>query len=134
MGKMAKWFWTLAVLALSSRAFVWEDLAFLKELVAIPSVSSDIAKCNEVVEFVNGKIVEEGLFSSIVTNGEGRAVLYASTMDTKVPDVLVSVHLDVVPPSVEGQFVAREKDGFLYGRGMSDCKGSLRGQSPNKVW
>lgn len=122
MGKNPKWLWTMAFLALSSRTFAWEDISFLKELVAIPSVSSDIAKCNEAVDFVNARIAEEGLFSSVVTNGEGRAVLYASTMETKVPDVLVSVHLDVVPPSVEGQFVAREKDGFLYGRGMSDCK------------
>jgi acetylornithine deacetylase/succinyl-diaminopimelate desuccinylase-like protein len=40
----------------------------------------------------------------------------------KHADIALCGHLDVVPPSKEGQFEAYEEDGKLYGRGCGDMK------------
>jgi succinyl-diaminopimelate desuccinylase len=49
-------------------------------------------------------------------------VLYAATVDTKTPALLLNAHVDVVPAE-DSQFAPFEEDGWLHGRGSGDCLG-----------
>ena len=98
-------------------------LNWLKELVAMRPVSSDVAACNRVSCRLRDILAEQGLFTALEVIS-GRQILYVSTGPAKTPDYLFSAHLDVVPAIREEQFTPREENGRLYGRGAADCLGN----------
>lgn len=98
------------------------DLEFLKGLIRIPSVSADVTEVNRAVDFTRCYAESRGLSCQIETNNVGRSMLWVANVKGKCPDVLLSAHIDVVPAQSPDQFVPKEVDGRIYGRGASDCK------------
>ena len=97
-------------------------LTLLDALLKIPSVSSDIAELERIISCVEWyfsndtqAIVKRYVFnekpSIVIQNFEGFEA-----------DIILNGHLDVVPPSDEGQFESYEKDGKIYARGSWDMK------------
>lgn len=100
-------------------------LELLEELVRRPSVTPDDQGCQaliaEVLEAAGFKI--EFFSTPEVTN------LWA-THGTGAPVVCLAGHTDVVPPGPRsawesGPWEPTIRDGYLYGRGASDMKGSV---------
>ena len=96
----------------------------LCDLIRIKSVSSDVAEVNRCVEFLRAKLEAEGLFCKTETFAEGRQALWASNIEGKRPDLLIVVHLDVVPVDTDDQFNPVVDGDTIYGRGSVDCKGN----------
>lgn len=94
----------------------------LAELVRMRPVTEDVASVNRVTGKVTELLKAEGLYCT-VEDFDGRKCLYASTVEGKVSDYLLNVHLDVVPAE-EYQFEPEIKDGLMFGRGPADCLGS----------
>ncbi len=92
----------------------------LRRLVAIPSTSSNIALCREVIDEVKGDLSKLGLF---IKEGEveDHPWILATTQKTMSTDILLVAHLDVVP-ALEGLFTVRRKGTSLHGRGVYDMK------------
>jgi len=99
------------------------DLAFLKELIEIPSSSVDYPQVNRTTEAMRAYLEQRGLHCTVETDDKGRKLLFAATKPGKVQDVILSSHLDVVPASYEGQYSLKNDDGRLTGRGAGDNKG-----------
>ncbi len=100
------------------------DMQLLLELLAIPSVTEDVAAVNRAVECLRGYLDARGLHTATETLPSGRLVLYAANAPGKTPDFLFNAHLDVVPPSEPGQFSPRVEGDRLFARGAADCKGN----------
>ena len=100
------------------------DAKMLMGLMSIPSVSTDQDANNRAVDYLKQWLDGRGVYTAVCSNEAGRAVLYASTMPGKKHDIVFVTHVDVVPPSEDGQFNPYVKDGFLYGRGACDTKGN----------
>jgi len=96
----------------------------LIDLLKIPSVSSNIEKINEIINYVEeyfkntNAIIEKFEFnkkpSIIIKNFEG-----------KKWDIVLNWHLDVVPPSEENQFIPYKKDWKIYARWAWDMKSGV---------
>lgn len=99
-----------------------DTIELLRELIPLRPVSADVGAVNAVTERLEGYLRGEGALVTVEDVG-GRKVLYASTEDTRQPDLLLNTHVDVVPGE-DGQFVPREEDGWLHGRGANDCLGN----------
>lgn len=99
------------------------DRAFFSKLLEIPSATPDVAKVNEAVDLVRGRLSAAGVACAVETAEDGRRALYASTSPGKAQDYLLVVHLDVVPAE-PGLFVPRFEGGRVYARGAYDCKGN----------
>ena len=113
-----------AVLAAAAPAAVQAlDVDFLRELVAIPSVSADLPQLNRAVRAMKGYLETRGVFCAIETTPEGRDVLYASVTPGKVHDFVLAPHLDVVPAADHAQFQMKREGDKVIGRGVYDCKG-----------
>lgn len=93
----------------------------LKELVAIPSVSGNAAACQEVLDYARAKVAPLGLHITESQPGTSHPWFYATTQNTKTPDILLAAHLDVVPGSIES-FTLKKQNGKLFGRGVYDMK------------
>lgn len=95
-------------------------LDYLKDLVAIPSVSSDRAACRQVLEYVAQSVKDLPVQVEWFEDG-GYESLLVTTRATKTPDVWLAAHLDVVaaPPEL---FALRQEGDTLYGRGVIDMK------------
>ena len=83
-----------------------------------------------LVRFVEDYLLQHGVVSQLVVNGDGdKANLFATIGEKKDGGIALSGHTDVVP--TVGQdwdsdpYVMTEKDGRLYGRGTADMKGFL---------
>ena len=114
---------TMAACLLAAFAAHGADLAFLKELVEIPSSSIDYPQVNRAMRAMKSYLEPRGLFCTIETNDAGRELLFAATKPGKVQDYILSAHLDVVPASYEGQYTFKKDNGRLTGRGVGDDKG-----------
>ena len=99
------------------------DLAFLKELVEIPSSSIDHPQVNAAMRAMKAYLEKRGVCCAVETDDAGREVLFASTKPGKEQDYVLSAHLDVVPASYEGQYSFKNENGRLTGRGVGDDKG-----------
>ena len=100
------------------------DLAFLKELVEIPSSSVDYPQVNRAMRAMKTYLEQRGLVCTMERMDDGRELLFAATQSGKVQDFILSAHLDVVPASYEGQYAFKNENGRLSGRGVNDDKGS----------
>jgi len=97
----------------------------LKDLVEIPSVTSDIDNCKKAIDYINRLVIKEGLKTKIYENKNVYSLLIAKDIKNKY-EIILNGHLDVVPASLE-QFnsVTKIENGkrIMYGRGTSDMKG-----------
>jgi acetylornithine deacetylase/succinyl-diaminopimelate desuccinylase-like protein len=108
----------------------------LAELIAIPSISADVAHAGDVVdaaEWVCDMIRRAGGEAAVV-DWRGRPLVVgevrASLDGESAPTVLCYGHFDVQPPDPlelwdSPPFELRQRDGWLYGRGIVDDKGQL---------
>ena len=120
---MKKLLWTALVGLLASGAACAADLAFLKELVEIPSSSIDYPQVNRAMRAMKAYLEKRGVLCTVETDEQGRELLFAATKPGKVQDYIISAHLDVVPASYEGQYTFKNENGRLSGRGVGDDKG-----------
>lgn len=95
----------------------------LRELVEIPSVTANVPEVNRAVSVLRAWLERRGVFCAVESDAEGRQVLWGATHPGKEQDVVLVCHLDVVP-APEKMFRLTERDGRLFGRGVSDCKGN----------
>ena len=86
-----------------------------RKLVSIPSISGDE---KAVAEFIAEYLSAAGFEVELQEAAERRPNVYARRGE---PDVVLSTHIDTVPPYVE----FREDDEFIYGRGACDTKGII---------
>ena len=99
------------------------DVDFLREMIAIPSVSADIPQVNRATQAMKAYLEKRGVFCVIETTPEGKELLYASITPGKGHDFVLAPHIDVVPAADPAQFNMIRQGDKVIGRGTSDCKG-----------
>ncbi|MDE0511269.1 MAG: succinyl-diaminopimelate desuccinylase [Gammaproteobacteria bacterium] len=100
-------------------------LALTRELIARPSVTPDDAGCQQLI----GDRLKKSGFKVTHLPSEDVANLWA-THGKGAPVFTFLGHTDVVPPGPDADwdsppFAPEERDGYLYGRGAADMKGSV---------
>lgn len=97
------------------------EIAFLRELVAVPSISGNEAPAAELVELAARRL---GL--DVVR--DETSVRVAVGDEAAGPTIVLASHLDVVPPGegwTRDPFVPVIEGDLLYGRGSGDAKASV---------
>jgi acetylornithine deacetylase len=89
-----------------------------KSLVNFASVTGHEKACGE---FVKGYLIQLGFETELMPVSRDRSNVFATWGK---PDVVLSTHLDTVPPF----FPAHEDADHIYGRGSCDAKGILAAQ------
>ena len=109
-------------------------LSELKELLAIPSVSSQTERKPEMLraaEWLTKHMANMGLQNIQIMPTEGHPVVYADWLNAPgKPTILIYGHYDVQPEDPidlwkSPPFEATERDGNLYARGAADDKGQI---------
>jgi acetylornithine deacetylase/succinyl-diaminopimelate desuccinylase-like protein len=112
-------------------------IADLKTLVSYPSVGADPAMAQGMEDarhFIEARIKAMGFANTqrlTPPDGSGQAALYAERLDAPgKPTILVYAHYDVQPADPLDKwhsppFEAVERDGRLFGRGISDDKAPM---------
>lgn len=100
-------------------------LGLTEQLIACPSVTPEDKGCMAIIE---ARLQPLGFEFEYINRG-GVTNLWARRGKT-APTFCFAGHTDVVPPGPQEKwqsppFVPTERDGFLYGRGAADMKGSL---------
>lgn len=94
----------------------------LFELVKIPSVTSNRGECKRVIDFA-AQLFEASSFEiQRFEHNDVHSLVISKNKKLQFPLVFLG-HLDVVPAGRE-QFQPRIKEGWMFGRGSSDMKGS----------
>jgi succinyl-diaminopimelate desuccinylase len=99
----------------------------LGELVAIPSANPP-GREEDVTRYIAGILQGQGILSRSIPLEEGRTSLYAEIPGKEPGSLILSGHLDTVPPTSSWStppYQVVEKDGFLYGLGTVDMKGGV---------
>jgi len=96
-------------------------LDLTKELIRIPSVSSDITQLHNAIDFVANQFDGYGWIVKKLVFNEKPSLL-VSNFEGKRADIVLNGHLDVVPVSDSSLFHPIEKEGKLYGRWAWDMK------------
>jgi acetylornithine deacetylase len=103
---------------------ILDPIQLTLQLMAIDSTSGREA---EVGHFLLRTLRDAGFYSEPihvpVTDGPERFNVYACVPGVQ-PDVVLSTHMDTVPPYIAGS----EDDDFIYGRGSCDAKGIIASQ------
>jgi succinyl-diaminopimelate desuccinylase len=109
-----------------------EVIAFLRELVRIPSVNppGDVREASKVCA---DKLAAEGFRNGYITVEEPMPNLVSRLERGPGPTLLLNAHVDVVPTGEESAwthppFAAEVVDGRVYGRGAGDDKASVTAQ------
>jgi acetylornithine deacetylase/succinyl-diaminopimelate desuccinylase-like protein len=106
----------------------------LAELIAIPSVSADPARADDVgraAEWLAGFVRGAGGSAEVVATDTQPLILGdMQASNGSGPTVLVYGHVDVQPPDPlelweSDPFTLEQRDGWLYARGVADDKGQL---------
>ncbi|MEO6565921.1 MAG: succinyl-diaminopimelate desuccinylase [Casimicrobiaceae bacterium] len=100
-------------------------LALARELIALRSVTPDDAGCQQ---HLRARLAPLG-FDCATIASNGVTNLWARRGSTR-PLICFAGHTDVVPTGPLGEwdsdpFVPTQRDGYLYGRGAADMKGSI---------
>lgn len=98
-------------------------LTIAQSLVKIPSISSDLKECHRVVAFV-AQLFDSTGYRVQRYECNGRPSLVIARELKMEFDFVFLGHLDVVPAD-ERLFEAEVREGWLYGRGAADMKGSV---------
>ena len=81
------------------------DLEFLEKLIGVPSVAGDVAAVNRAVAIVCERMESQGVWCAVERMEDGCDVAFASNDGLAKPDVLLCVHLDVVPADCPDMFI-----------------------------
>lgn len=105
------------------------SLEELKELCSQPSVAAQDLGMNETAQMVASMLAKRGFAAEILETG-GHPVVFAERPGTSDKTLLIYNHYDVQPAEplelwTSPPFQPEERDGKLYGRGISDDKGHL---------
>jgi acetylornithine deacetylase/succinyl-diaminopimelate desuccinylase-like protein len=109
-------------------------LAQLRELIAIPSVSTEAARIGDVrrcAEWLAAHLRSIGMGEAQVISTARHPIVYSEWCGAPgAPTLLVYGHYDVQPPEplelwMSPPFQATVRDGNLYARGSTDDKGQL---------
>ncbi|HEX3723857.1 MAG TPA: M20 family metallopeptidase [Nitrolancea sp.] len=109
-----------------------EVIAFLRELVRIPSVNPP-GDVRTAIQVCADKLAAEGFDVSFIKEDETKPNMVAELKRGDGPTLLFNAHLDVVPTGQESAwshppFAADLADGRVYGRGAGDDKASVTAQ------
>ena len=102
-----------------------DDVKLLSDLLAIPSISTDVCECDRSVEWMKSYLESRGVWCKtfVAPEADGRKVLYAATVPgLKNPDYVLVTHLDVVAASSPEMFKPKLEGNRLYARGACDTK------------
>ncbi len=104
-------------------------IAELREVVQQPSISSQNVGMEECARLVRGMLEKRGFRTRMLSAG-GHPAVYAERPGTSATTVLCYGHYDVQPPEpldewLSPPFAAEIREGAIYGRGVSDHKGSF---------
>lgn len=115
--------WSLALAALMGRG-VETPVSDLKDLLAIPSASGDVAANDRAIDWAKAYLERHGVWCMVERFAkDGRKILYAATRpNLRKPDYVIVTHLDVVDVADPAQFVPRLEGDRLYARGACDTK------------
>lgn len=109
-------------------------LSELKELLAIPSVSSQTERKPDILKAANwleSHLTNIGMQNAQILETEGHPVVYADWLNAvDKPTILIYGHYDVQPEDPVDlwktpPFEATVRDGNLYARGSADDKGQI---------
>ena len=95
----------------------------LQKLVELPTVSSDRAVNEVALDYIEDFLARRGMHTKRFM-WQGHGSLVATTRPTKTPTVMFAGHIDVVPAD-PSQFVLRQENGRIYGRGVVDMKSAI---------
>jgi acetylornithine deacetylase len=95
-----------------------EIFELAKALINIESITGHERAC---AEFLRGYLAARNFEVALQPVSRDRSNVFAKTGK---PDVVLSTHIDTVPPFL----LAREDEEFIYGRGACDAKGILAAQ------
>ena len=106
-----------------------DSLRELSQLVAQPSVGAQNWGLKECAELV-GRMLEKRGFTIQTLSTEGAPVVFAERKEQSNKTLLFYNHYDVQPPEPlelwkSRPFEPEQRDGKLYGRGVSDDKGHI---------
>ena len=109
--------------------FKGEELAkTLSELIKV-NTSNPPGNETEVAKLLAEKLSEYGFSSLIIESEKNRGSLIVHVENGEGPSLLLLSHLDVVPAKPEEwkvhPFSGEIKNGFVWGRGALDCKGTV---------
>ena len=97
----------------------------LKDVVEIPSITSNRKACKQVIDYIENLVKGKGLKTKLYEKNEVYSLLIGKEIKDKY-EVILNGHLDVVPAPEEA-FIPKitKKDGktIMWGRGTSDMKG-----------
>ncbi len=107
-----------------------ELVAFHQGIVRIPTVNTGVMPTGsetEACKFIQDKLSKDGIASEILESAPGRGNLVARLGESKSPSLLLMSHTDVVPIEDERvweypPFSGELANGYIWGRGSSDCK------------
>jgi len=94
----------------------------LYSLIKIPSVSSDIEKLHEIINFVENEFIDFPKTNIKRYEWNSKPSIVIQNFDWLEADIIMNGHLDVVPASEKNQFKPYEEDGKIYARGAGDMK------------
>ncbi|RDB17979.1 putative di- and tripeptidase DUG2 [Hypsizygus marmoreus] len=109
----------------------------LSKFVSIPSISSSprhTEDCRQAAIWLKKCLAQLGARTSLLPTGEGKNPLVLGTFsgtkgDKPNPRVLFYGHYDVIPAPPDGwesdPFTLTGRNGYLYGRGVTDDKGPI---------
>lgn len=101
----------------------------LSQLIGIPSVSAKNQSISECANFLKSLLESYGFFVRFLESPTGRPAVYAEKKGGPA-SILLYNHYDVQPPEPLEEwetdpFQLVERDGLLFGRGVSDNKGEI---------
>jgi len=100
-------------------------LLLLDSLLKIPSVSTDISELEKIITFVEGYFSENTTAVIKKYTFNAKPSIIVQNFEWLEVDIILNWHLDVVPPSEEGQFEPYEQDGKIFARGSGDMKSGV---------
>lgn len=105
-----------------------ESLKYFKELLKIDTTNPPGNELKAIL-FLDKILKKEGIKTQVIKTDKNRACIVArhkSKQSGKKPAIILASHVDVVPHNPASwdlpAFAAKEKDGYLYGRGTVDMK------------
>lgn len=98
-------------------------LPMLERLVALPTVSGNLAASEEGLDLIGGFLAERGMRVRRFDQ-DGFGALVATVRPTLCPAVMLTAHLDVVP-GPEHLFTLKRDGDRVIGRGVFDMKGAI---------
>ncbi len=93
-----------------------------KDLLRIPSITNDIPSLFQIIQYVQNYFADLPNASITIHEFNQKPSIIIWNFDGQEADIILSWHLDVVPPTQETQFEPMIKDGIMYARWATDMK------------